>query len=821
MRYGCVCCDAWVKVQKREAQSLTPIMALYHGSSFCASVTAVECSFCHRAVRELIAEHRLRVTVAFEPIRKANKLAVREVSPTLTMKRTVSPALSASIIFASWMCSATALWASASPGKELTSTQACMQNMIKLGNYDFMDFLSPSETRMYSWIDRELAAQAQHLTDAAAINTSGSNQTRTEYISLCEMVLRYYPSINDIHDLSVTQEMRVRMLVDFVYRIIPWRERGVEDNGISVYENLHNIEPESRIKRDLAEAFLHYESNLGSVVCGGFAWMLSWTLQYFGYWSVVLDSKLKHSVVPDNIREGDIVNGHHTVMARICKDHSRNCKWVHLDPSIGSVIVVKGSQELASFFDVIESFYHLQSDDGYEVVPAWTHLTNAPQPRSLISVSALHCSTQWTLLDVCTSNLEVVAIPSRSDAAVLFAPRTMKNMVSEVVLPAHVTSWWFYNTPGSLIRNFVLNTVPDGQNWAQNARQDSHTICSNLTVASVRPPCLSNANCTKLTDEHLKKVNAVLMTTKIQCAADAVSYLEQLEWSNSNFQELTHQFREFDRQKEDIDANSSPFLHLLQSLRTKYLVVDSSLRCTRFLQRHEKLHSHASRYFVWLMRCSTMEARIFAGPNGQLVQDCRNTVQSTSNSNPASKKTHPYTRPECVSKLESFPSHTRQDEYFLNLFVSPTTQVQSATEFTTPAQTSTIPSLFLANIQSQTGKPLLRTVAAIDNQQLSSSQYNQPLMNNSSRVNKTFIIPYKNRIFILNTDFNSGLETMQLNLFFLLIVLVPILFAHRTIKSFRRHKKLCNTSEVRQTEPSLCTTAAKAEIGGQSRKMID
>lgn len=459
-----------------------------------------------------------------------------------------------------------------------------MQNMIKLGNYDFMDFLSPSETKAYSWIDRELTAQAQRRTDAAAINTSGSNQTRTEPISLCEMVLRYYPSINDIHNSSVTQELRVRMLVDFVYRVIPWREKGVEDIGISVYETVHSMQPELRLKRDLAEAFLHYQSNLGSVVCGGYAWMLSWTLQYFGYWSVVLDSKFHHSVVPEHIREGKVVNGHHTVMARICQDHSRNCKWVHLDPSIGSVIVVKGSQELASFFDVIESFYHLQSDDGYEVVPAWTHFTNAPQPRSVVSFSSIQCSSQWTLLDVCTSNMEFVAIPGRSDAAVVFAPRTMKNLVSEVVLPAHVSSWWFYITPGSLIRNFVTKTVPDGQNWAHNERQDSHTICSNLTVASVRPPCFSNADCTKPTDEHLKKVDALLMTTKIQCAADAMSYLEQLKWTNSNFQELTHQFREIDRQKENIDANS-PLVYQLQTLRTQYLIVDSSLRCTQYLQR--------------------------------------------------------------------------------------------------------------------------------------------------------------------------------------------------------------------------------------------
>jgi hypothetical protein len=196
------------------------------------------------------------------------------------------------------------------------------------------------------------------------------------------------------------------------------------------------------------------------------------------------------------------------------------------------------------------------------------------------------------------------------------------------------------------------------------------------------------------------------------------------------------------------------------------------------------------------MRCSTMEARIFAGPSGQLVQDCRNTVQSTVNTNPASKKTHPYTRPECVSKLETFPLHTRQDEYFSNLFVSPTTQYQSATESTTtestaPAQTSTIPSLFLADIQRQTGTPLLRTVAATDIQQLSSqvSQYKRLSMNKSSRVNNTFITPYLNRIFTLNSDFNNGLEAMQLNLLVLLIVLGPILIAHRTIKSFRRHKK--------------------------------
>ncbi len=65
--------------------------------------------------------------------------------------------------------------------------------------------------------------------------------------------------------------------------------------------------------------------------------------------------------------------------------------------------------------------------------------------------------------------------------------------------------------------------------------------------------------------------------------------------------------------------------------------------------------THAPRYFTWLMRCSNMEPRIFAGPNGQFVQECRNSVQSTSNKNPYTRKSSPHIRPECVSQLEKYP----------------------------------------------------------------------------------------------------------------------------------------------------------------------
>ena len=326
------------------------------------------------------------------------------------------------------------------------------------------------------------------------------------------------------------------MLVDFVYRVIPWREEGLNDNGISVYENI----------RSLAEAFLYYESNSGSVVCGGFAWMLSWTLQYFGYWAVVLDSKFQHSVWPDFMEMGaEVVRGHHTVMARICDDNSRKCKWVHLDPSIGSVIVVKNSQEMASFFDVIESFFHLQSDEGFEVVPAWTDSITAPLPRSLIpfsnSISMSECARYWTLLDSCETKFELFSIPGRSDAAVAFAPRTMKKMVSDTLLPADRASWWFYTKPVEVKFDSQISIT-------EMESQNPFEICLHMSVNYARPPCFNHSGCVSLSktdEENLARRLANLTKTKIQCATDAVTF-------------------------RDPDAS--------QKSKTKFLVTDASLR---------------------------------------------------------------------------------------------------------------------------------------------------------------------------------------------------------------------------------------------------
>jgi hypothetical protein len=362
--------------------------------------------------------------------------------------------------------------------------------MKRFGNYDFLDLMNNhSERIIYSWVDREDAAEAQR--GLRVENTTDSS--RSAVLSLCEQVLRYYPMINQ---LGVSHEMRVRMLVDFVYRVVPWREQGVtNDDGISVYETLHAADPKKRLKADLAEAFLHYESNRGSVVCGGFAWLLSWTLQYFGYWAVVLDSKFKNSNQPDTVHEGVVVNGHHTVIARVCDDESRRCKWVHLDPSIGCVILAKQTQTMASFFDVIESFYHLQSDDGFEVVPAWTNgSSTAPEPRSLIPNSQVNCKVFWSLLDVCASNFNTkISIPG-SGLSLVFAARTMKNMVSELVLPSTKASWWFFSYTDA----------------SKAAQLPSHDACF---VAITAPPCCSSRS--NLSAVHLAAINSDLMRNKI------------------------------------------------------------------------------------------------------------------------------------------------------------------------------------------------------------------------------------------------------------------------------------------------------------------
>jgi hypothetical protein len=328
---------------------------------------------------------------------------------------------------------------------------------------------------------------------------------------------------------------------------------------------------------------LFYEIGAGSVVCGGYAWMLSYTLQYFGYWGVVLDSKFKNSYFSDD--EGGVVNGHQTVMARVCDDAKKTCKWVHLDASIGSVIVHKSSQDIASFFQVIESFYALQSNEGFEVVPAWTEPSGAPQATSIVSeiFIAQNCQQFWTLLDECNSHLNLLDIPGRSDAKFISAPRTMRNMVSELVLPSSITTWWFHTMP----RNSEQN---DYGNRGEQNRYDNlgESYCLEQKIASVKPTCYGNGGCAQINDNDVMRINSNLMK-KIECP-------------ESNFGSYRNEGR------------------------MRYFVRDAELR-----------------YFVWLMRCQNMNPEIFAGPDGIAVQICRDQVQSQSNRNPVTRS-QPYTR---------------------------------------------------------------------------------------------------------------------------------------------------------------------------------
>lgn len=161
---------------------------------------------------------------------------------------------------------------------------ACVEIMRQLGHYDFDHVLTTAERPVFSWISREEEQATRRL-----------ERNLPAIPSLCNQVLLKYPEINSP---GVPHERRVRMLVDYVYRVIPWREKGVEDGGVEIYEFLSSPvkkNDENVPIQDLAAAFLFYESGAGSVVCGGYAWMLSYTLQYFGYWGVVLDSKFKNS----------------------------------------------------------------------------------------------------------------------------------------------------------------------------------------------------------------------------------------------------------------------------------------------------------------------------------------------------------------------------------------------------------------------------------------------------------------------------------------------------------------------------------------------
>jgi hypothetical protein len=134
------------------------------------------------------------------------------------------------------------------------------------------------------------------------------------------------------------------------------------------------------------------------------------------------------------------------------------------------------------------------------------------------------------------------------------------------------------------------------------------------------------------------------------------------------------------------------------------------------------------RYFVWIMRCSTMEPRIFSGPNGQFVQNCRDMVQSNSNKNPSSRTLQPYIRPECVSQLEKFPKH---EGSFLTLssalhgsYLVETPSANSASEATTERE---MPSSTSEVVEYAQGRPLFTSEhTALSQSQSSIVNYSNP-----------------------------------------------------------------------------------------------
>jgi hypothetical protein len=145
------------------------------------------------------------------------------------------------------------------------------------------------------------------------------------------------------------------------------------------------------------------------------------------------------------------------------------------------------------------------------------------------------------LLDTCESKFEPVSIPSRSDALVVFAHRTMKNMVSGVVLPTGAASRWFYNFP----------VLFDAQKAIGVNSLSTMEICSSMQIAFAQPPCFGNSNCNSLSDQELISINAVLTKTKLECASDGFSHYDLLKMGM-------------------IDESELP--------KTKYLIVDASLR---------------------------------------------------------------------------------------------------------------------------------------------------------------------------------------------------------------------------------------------------
>jgi hypothetical protein len=156
-------------------------------------------------------------------------------------------------------------------------------------------------------------------------------------------------------------------------------------------------------------------------------------------------------------------------------------------------------------FQAIESFYALQSNEGFEGVPAWAKASGAPQARSIVSeiFTAHNCKQFWTLLDECNSHLIFLDIPGQSDAKLISVPRTMRKMVSEVVLPSSITTWWFHTMPRNSEQYDYGNLGARneyGNGAAQNRYEESY--CQEQKIASVKPTCYGNAGCVQINDNE-------------------------------------------------------------------------------------------------------------------------------------------------------------------------------------------------------------------------------------------------------------------------------------------------------------------------------
>lgn len=200
-------------------------------------------------------------------------------------------------------------------------------------------------------------------------------------LTLSHWVLREYP----LFGLPETSQLdEVRMLVDFVYRHVPWTDPSEADlyrNGVEAYERLVDSDPTTRVVHDLASLLKYYEDANGGVLCGGSSYILTYVLNYFGYWGLSIESHGHHMPHLSNI-------------ARVCaSEEAQVCTWLILDASVGSIAVNKATGRPVDFFRLLQLLkISSAAPPEYHLATAWSTLRDGHQRSKPFSLFKLPSS---------------------------------------------------------------------------------------------------------------------------------------------------------------------------------------------------------------------------------------------------------------------------------------------------------------------------------------------------------------------------------------------------------------------------------------------